>query len=59
MAFSELLTQHIDNLQIEGNLAGGKIDTTERFEEFRSALRRFGFTFTTRSSRKENYSFEG
>lgn len=58
-AFADLLSKHIDNLQVEGDLAIGKIDTNEKFEDFRQALRKYGFNFTTRSSRKENYTFEG
>jgi len=59
MVFTSFLQEHIQNLQVEGDLAMGKIDGTEKFEEFRLALRKYGFIFTTRSSRKENFKLEG
>lgn len=57
--FVDLLTQYIDNLQVEGNYATGQIDTDEKYAEFRAALKNFGYCFTIRSSRKETYSGEG
>lgn len=58
-AFTDLLTRYIDNLQIEGDFATGKIDTDEKFSEFRTALNNYGFCFTIRSSRKENHATDG
>lgn len=58
-AFVDLLSQYIDNLQIEGDFATGQIDTDEKYNEFRQALKNFGYSFTIRSSRKETYSGEG
>lgn len=57
--FVDLLTQYIDNLQVEGNYATGQIDTDEKYNDFRTALKNFGYCFTIRSSRKENHSGEG
>ncbi|KAK6634900.1 hypothetical protein RUM43_008251 [Polyplax serrata] len=57
--FVDLLTQYIDNLQVEGNYATGQIDTDEKYADFRTALRNFGYSFTIRSSRKETCSGDG
>ncbi|EEB19477.1 hypothetical protein Phum_PHUM576990 [Pediculus humanus corporis] len=57
--FVDLLTQYIDNLQVEGNFATGQIDSDDKYTEFRAALKNFGYSFTIRSSRKESYSGKG
>lgn len=57
--FADLLSTYIDNLQVEGDFATGQIDTDEKYAEFRSALKNYGYSFTIRSSRKETYSGEG